>query len=217
MGYHFVRARWKSNATTDFLVLGSTYAVPLRPEGELTGVVELAAHGRIDEFGKNSFIEGSLVITEDYSTNPDVARASLVNGIMSASSAPSASFSSASIPPPGATLTVKKTTSGSDAYVRFSYTRHDPRIGATGVIAAGTYATTMRDGASITSGLSAVGRYALPVPLPAEFVFVLLPPAGTNVHFGAAVPYFGQAGGGVEAFFPKGFSNQTRCYTIPSY
>jgi hypothetical protein len=84
-------------------------------------------------------------------------------------------------------LTLKTKTTGTDAFLRFSYTRHDPRIGEDDVVSAKTYATTFLDGVIITSGLSAVGRYALPVPLPAEFVFILLPPARTDVHFGAAV------------------------------
>jgi len=218
MGYHFVRAAYTTGHQTfggaDFLVLGSTFAVPLKPFAGLTGAADLATVGRIDEFGKDAFVEGRLMATEDFAGDPARARAALINGIaaiLKPSAAPAA------VPPPGTTLTVKTKTTGSDAFLRFSYTRHDPRIGSNGVIAGKTYGTTMRDGAIVTSGLSAVGRYALPVPLPAEFVFVLLPPAAIPVHFGAAVSFFGQAGGGVEAYFPNSFTNQTRCFTIPSY
>jgi hypothetical protein len=213
MGYHFVHASYRGESS-DFLVLGSTYAVPLRSIAGLTDVTELTTAGSIDDYPSDAFVEGRVSVTEDFSGRPILARAALIQSLAAVLGS---GASASALPPPGATLTVKTGTTGSDAYLRFSYTRHDPRIGANGAIAGKTYATTLRDGVIITSGLSAVGRYALPVPLPAEFVFVLLPPAATNVHLGAAVPFFGQAGGGVEAYFPDPFTNQTRCFTIPSY
>lgn len=63
----------------------------------------------------------------------------------------------------------------------------------------------MNDGVLAPSGAAAVGRYALPHPLPANFLYTLVPPMATSMQFGAAPPSFGQSGGGVEVYFPQGW------------
>ena len=65
-------------------------------------------------------------------------------------------------------------------------------------LSAGTYLTTASDQAYANTGFAAVGRYALPVPVPAIHVFVYQLPPGTSLRVGTALPNFGQAGGGVE-------------------
>jgi hypothetical protein len=209
MGYHFVKARYEYNSETGFVVLGSNYALPVHKINDLSTVFDVTKAVGLDELSEDNFIDGDLEITDNYSQDPLKAREALslvVPGTIKATT-----------PPPGTTLTVKTITNGVDGFIRFSYTSNDTHIQATGTVAAKTYATTYRDGVIITSGLSAVGRYALPVPLPAIYLFLLTPPAGTPVHFGATVPLFGQAGGGVEVYFPNGFTNITRPFTVPPY
>ena len=205
MGYHFVKARYRFNTETGFVVLGSTYALPVHRNNDLSTVFDVTAAVGLDELSEDDFVDGDLEITDNYGEDPLKAREALSLAVPSVT------------PPPGATLTVKTVTNGVDGFIRFSYTPNDPRIQATGTVATKTYATTYRDGVIITSGLSAVGRYALPVPLPAIYLFLLTPPAGTPVCFGAAVPLFGQAGGGVEVYFPDGFTNIVRPFTVPPY
>ncbi|HEX5721091.1 MAG TPA: hypothetical protein VF179_33370 [Thermoanaerobaculia bacterium] len=199
MGYHFVRAKygnsWKEPA--DFLVLGSTYALPIEKEDGLTTIFELASDAAlaIDRWPAENFVEGVLDVRENFDEDPLLAREELARAIRQAAIATSFTGVPPPPPPPGATLTVKAKTSGDDAFLRFSYTRHDPRISGTGQVRGKTYATTYRDGVVVTSGLSALARYALPVPLPAEYVFLLTPPQGVDVELGAAAPLFGQSGG----------------------
>lgn len=209
MGYHFVKARYRFNTETGFVVLGSTYALSVHKINDLSTVFDVTAAVGLDELSEDNFVDGDLEITDNYGQDPLKAREALSLAVPSAMKA--------TTPPPGTTLTVKTVTNGVDGFIRFSYTPNDPRIQATGTVTAKTYATTYRDGVIITSGLSAVGRYALPVPLPAIYLFLLTPPAGTPVYFGATVPLFGQAGGGVEVYFPNGFTNIVRPFTVPPY
>ncbi len=88
-----------------------------------------------------------------------------------------------------------------ETFWRYSAFRYDRRILAGGSVLPGTYATTQNDSTLVTSGLGAVGRYALPNPLSARFARVLTPPAGQAMRCGNSAPKFGQAGGGVEILF----------------
>ncbi len=89
-------------------------------------------------------------------------------------------------------------------YYRYSAFIGDLRIDSTtGGFLPGTYATTFADSALVPSGFAAVGRYALPSPLPASFVYPLLT-TEVPTQVGTVVPNFGQAGGGVEVCFQIG-------------
>lgn len=57
------------------------------------------------------------------------------------------------------------------------------------------------------TGFIAVGRFALPNTLPASYRYEIEAPTGTSVDFGTVAPAFGQAGGGVEAYFAKSVTN----------
>lgn len=61
-----------------------------------------------------------------------------------------------------------------------------------------TYLTSINDQQFVNSGFGAVGRYALPLPIPASYQHDYTLPAGTKLLVGTVAPYFGQAGGGVE-------------------
>jgi hypothetical protein len=77
----------------------------------------------------------------------------------------------------------------------------------TGEILAGTYGFPESELDFVPTGFAAVGRYALPDLPPACRRFEIRPPAAYTLKCGAAVPLYGQAGGGVEVMFPKKFTN----------
>lgn len=92
-----------------------------------------------------------------------------------------------------------------EVFFRYSAFRRDRRVDpASGAVLPGTYATTQCDSSLVPSGLAAVGRYALPFPLPALYAYQLNPPPTTQVRCGNSAPAFGQAGGGVEILFNAG-------------
>lgn len=103
------------------------------------------------------------------------------------------------------------------AFVRYTSTLDDPRIGQSGAVAPATYMTTIADSHLVPSGLAAAGRYALPNPAPAVFVRLIIPYADTPYVLGTVRPAFGQAGGGVEALFHDGapIKSAFRPYMIP--
>jgi len=80
---------------------------------------------------------------------------------------------------------------------RYYFGSSDPRY-VRGQLVAGTYVTSPLDAAHADSGFGAVGRYALPIPLPAIHVVDYQLAAGTLIKVGTVTPNFGQAGGGVE-------------------
>jgi hypothetical protein len=88
-------------------------------------------------------------------------------------------------------------------FFRFGASPVDPRVLPDGSWAPGTYATTYNDLRLIPSGFAAVGRYALPNPHSARYVFPILT-MSSPVYIGTVTPNFGQAGGGVEVLFPDG-------------
>jgi len=99
-------------------------------------------------------------------------------------------------------LVSASSSAGRKAYFRFSAFRNDRRVEPDGSFKKGTYATTLSDYSMVPNGYSAVGRYALPNPMPACFVFPLVTDS-SPIYVGTAVPNFGQAGGGVEVLFTK--------------
>ncbi len=88
-------------------------------------------------------------------------------------------------------------------FYRFSSSPVDPRVLPDGSWAPGTYGTTYNDLKMVPSGFAAVGRYALPNPHSARYVFPILT-ASSPIYVGTVTPNFGQAGGGVEVMFPNG-------------
>jgi len=102
-------------------------------------------------------------------------------------------------------------------FYRFSAFNPDRRVNpVSGDFAPGTYATTDHDKPEVPSGLAAVGRYALPQTASAIYVYECAPKAGTVIHVGTVAPAYGQAGGGVEALFPAGATNNTAPVKVPS-
>ncbi len=80
----------------------------------------------------------------------------------------------------------------------------------------GTYAAPASEVPFVPTGFTAVGRFALPNILPASHHYEIEASPGTSVDFGTVAPAFGQAGGGVEAFFLYGAVNAKTPPTTPS-
>ncbi len=68
-------------------------------------------------------------------------------------------------------------------------------------IAQDTYAAPASETPFALTGFAAVARFALPNLMPACYRYELQPDAGTTLECGAAVPLYGQSGGGVEVKF----------------
>ena len=103
------------------------------------------------------------------------------------------------VPPPSNIISIKKPYS----YYRFSPFSRDKRVDPiTGNFLPGTYATTYNDIHHVPSGYAAVGRYALPNPASALFIFQLITYDRPSL-IGSVTPNYGQAGGGVEIYFDK--------------
>jgi hypothetical protein len=114
-------------------------------------------------------------------------------------------------------LVKQVSTSTNRAFHRFSAFNPDRRVDPkTGNFAPGTYGTPDSEVPFVPSGFAAVGRFALPNNQPASYHYMIEAPAGTSVLFGTVAPAFGQAGGGVEAFFPNGVQNQLKPPQAPS-
>ena len=95
------------------------------------------------------------------------------------------------------------TTSG-DEFYRYEAFPTSRRLVAP-MVANDTFAAPESEIQFMPTGLSAVGRLALPSLLPARYRYKLVPPVTTPLTYGASVPLFGQSGGGVEVCFPSGF------------
>jgi hypothetical protein len=94
------------------------------------------------------------------------------------------------------------------AFHRFSAFNPDRRVDPlTGSFLAGTYAAPASEVPFVPTGFVVVGRFALPNNLPASFHYEIEAPIGTSVDFGTVAPAFGQAGGGVEAYFANAVPN----------
>ena len=82
-------------------------------------------------------------------------------------------------------------------FFRYTSINWDHRY-SLGQIAQDTYLTSYNDHQFVNSGFGAVGRYALPLPLPASHEHQYTFSAGTRLICGTVAPQYGQAGGGVE-------------------
>ncbi len=109
--------------------------------------------------------------------------------------------------PARSALVKKATTRSGDRFYRFSASSKDGRIEDESGDFPGTYATSARDWLMAPSGFAAVGRYALPNVQPASYVYEIVPRPDTEIHVGTVAPGYGQAGGGVEVYFPSGAAN----------
>jgi hypothetical protein len=101
------------------------------------------------------------------------------------------------------------TCGGNEKYYRYEQFPTSKRIDmkTASVIAKDTYGVPTSEVRFTPTGLSAVGRFALPLLLPACWRYELTPPLKTRLFYGASVPLYGQSGGAVEVMFPDPFKN----------
>ncbi len=103
------------------------------------------------------------------------------------------------LPTPGAVPLIATVTAASSVTMyRYCWTAIDPAFNGT-TLSLGACLTSTLDQLLANTGFGAVGRYALPIPAPAVYVFQYQLPAGTVMRVGTVSPMFGQSGGGVEA------------------
>jgi hypothetical protein len=125
------------------------------------------------------------------------------------SSAPQAALASSLVK--HVSLTARRT------FHRFSAFNPDRRVDqTTGSFLPGTYAAPESEVPFVPTGFTAVGRFALPNNQPASHHYLIDAPPGTQVDFGTVAPSFGQAGGGVEAYFHNGVVNATSPAIAPT-
>jgi hypothetical protein len=94
-------------------------------------------------------------------------------------------------------LLARRTLMTPTTFYRYISSPTDLRFVA-GNLLPGTYLTTTLEHLEATSGFAAVGRFALPLPIPASNVIQYMLPPTTILDVGTVSPLFGQAGGGVE-------------------
>ncbi|MBA3519805.1 MAG: hypothetical protein H0T75_19685 [Rhizobiales bacterium] len=97
-----------------------------------------------------------------------------------------------------------RTTKPKDRFVRLTAFVKDRRVLSGGALAAGTYATSWSDVSAVPNAFCAVGRYALPNPVPPIHRFDITTHATARLLAGTCIPLFGQAGGGAEVEFNAG-------------
>jgi len=88
-------------------------------------------------------------------------------------------------------------------FKRYTSSAMDHRF-VDGELTPGTYVTSTLDSSNANTGFGAVGRYALPIPLPASNVIEYEIEHNAEIEIGTVAPNFGQSGGGVEIRFPRG-------------
>lgn len=111
----------------------------------------------------------------------------------------------------GATDSPKINANGDDIYVRVTAYEDDKRIDFEKKrLKPGTFATTFEDyGDCITTNDDPIDRYALPNDEKIKWSFFIRPKNIDILQKGIVQPAFGHQGGGIEAYFEKGTSENT--------
>lgn len=204
MGFQLVEAVIWGNATP-LLVLNSERAVDLS-EIELVPGDDPAAILR-NGLRIIDVLKSDVVLTMIAAPQPHSFRllSSRIAALPAATTAVAAAAVRAALP---SSLVKHDKLSAKRVFHRFSAFNPDRRVDpVTGSFIAGTYAAPASEVPFVPTGFVAVGRFALPNTLPASFHYKIEAPSGTAVDFGTVAPAFGQAGGGVEAYFPNAVTN----------
>jgi hypothetical protein len=91
-----------------------------------------------------------------------------------------------------------------ERFMRYSAFEKDRRLTPSYGLLSGSFATSSRDAAHVSTALTVVGRFALPSIHPPRFCFEIVPPPLTDLYYGTVSPAFGQSGGGTEIEFWRG-------------
>jgi len=129
-----------------------------------------------------------------------------------------AGVASATTPAVGAhPLIARRTLTAPTVFLRYISSAKDRRFIGTNLLPQ-TYLTTPLEAGTATSGFAAVGRFSLPLPVPACTVIEYELPAGSVIDAGTVAPLFGQSGGGVEICLASSPSvTRIRSRTVPEY
>jgi len=111
----------------------------------------------------------------------------------------------------GAIENPKEFANGKEVFVRLSAYENDRRIDFEKKrLIKGSYTTTNLDYLDcVKLRDDPIDRYALPNDEPVEWAFYILPETKDQLQRGVAQPAFGHAGGGIEAYFENGTSDNT--------
>ncbi len=192
MGYQIIDYR-----QSQLVIFNATIAIPLeelRAKSFTENDYTLLSGNPDKEAGKSERID----------INDEILIISLLQGTQMQTDTYGLSFSESVVEPPESIISSKVP----HAYYRYSAYYRDKRVDSrTGNYSPGTFATTSADMHFVPSGFAAVGRYALPNPASAKYVFHLVTYDKPNL-MGTAAPNFGQSGGGVEVLFKDGATNK---------
>lgn len=203
MDFQLVRGTISGHKANRFMVIGSRLILPARTRGELLDSLQ-----KLTESEATDLDEVPAKRT-GFESPPQVIFSMLDGQVREAESGvevPGTERPERLIRPQGIVAT--RTNVPPMAYFRFSANQKDPRVLPNGDFVSGTYATTYNDLGMVPSGFAAVGRYALPSPLSARYMFIIMTNSSPQL-IGTAVPNFGQAGGGVEVLFRGGATAMT--------
>jgi hypothetical protein len=175
MGYYIVNARLNNESAERTLIVAGDRILPATEHPQLFSIKDL--------WSREPF-------PQELRSGIDLSN---ITSSMSAVSLPPGYVSSPGALPLLGTLTLSAPTK----FHRLMMTTSDHRYSG-GMLTKDTYLTTDLDHQLVNSGFGAVGRYALPIPVPASNVFEYEFPIGTVLSVGTVLPSFGQAGGGVE-------------------
>lgn len=117
----------------------------------------------------------------------------------------------------GAKDAEKKNADGKEVFVRLSAYADDKRIDfANKKLKPGSYTTTLIDYQTCKRlNDDPVDRYALPNDETIKWAFHIQPKTSDQLQRGTVQPAFGHDGGGIEAYFEDGTSNETYLYKLP--
>jgi hypothetical protein len=145
----------------------------------------------------DDLLAGFPIPTQRFTSTPDIFnqfsnRHTAINALQSAGISPKYVGNLGDFP-----LIATYTLQNTSIFHRYLNSGIDPKFNGKD-LKAGTYLTSTIDSNHATSGFGAVGRYALPIPLPASHVIQYELPKRTVIEIGTVAPNFGQSGGGVE-------------------
>lgn len=117
----------------------------------------------------------------------------------------------------GAKDSALETANGKEMFIRLSAYENDRRVDLVKRrLIDGSYCTTLVDYADcVVTNDDPLDRYAIPSDEEIQWAFYIEPKSGDLLQRGIVQPAYGHDGGGVEAYFPDGTSNNTYLFTRP--
>lgn len=203
IGFYIIEIEEEVASKKFTAVTNDGVALPLYTDNTYYCIDDLLAGVPIPKVTKTSFL-GSF----SHFSNRHTA----INALQSASISPKYVGYLGAFP-----LIATYTLKNAAVFHRYIKSGNDPNFNGI-QLKSGTYLTSTKDSNHATSGFGAVGRYALPIPLPASHVIQYELPQGTKIEIGTVAPNFGQSGGGVEVRLPKSTAATVIGYfKIPDY